>query len=135
MKEQEMIERYQGLAREWFKDHVATQNHYGQDALGADVRVINWRRPNTSNYAVRFILIGGYVLVTGDVGEAVYGFGCPVTFDFLAQCDWHYFINKCCASETGRDYTMKIPGVKSPVPNVRAIAHYVGLLAAIKQLT
>lgn len=134
MTEQLQIEKSTAMAREWFTGHVATDNNFGVDALGSEVRVINWRRPDTGSYSIKFILVGRYVIATGDLGEAVYGFGCAVSSEFLLKCDWHYFINKCVASETGRHYTMKVPGINRPVPNVRALAHFIGLQMSLKQL-
>ena len=134
MNEKEQIEKSHKLASEWFLIHVA--KFIGANRLSElEPVVIEWRRPETSNYAMRYIITGNYVIVTGDVGEAIYGFGQNLTLEMLTKFDWHYFINKCCASETGRNYTMKIPGIKSPVPNCRAIAHFVGLQMAIKQLS
>lgn len=124
MNEQTVIEEFHQRAREWFKDHLAT--------LSGDT--IDWRRPSTSTYAIQYILKGGSVIVVGDVGDAIYRFGCKVDCEFLLQCDWHYFVHKCVASETGRLYVQKVEGIKRPVTNIRAIGHFVGLQMAIKQL-
>jgi hypothetical protein len=127
-KEQDHIKKCHELAAEWFKDHQATA------ACGSCPDTIEWRRPGTSNYAMRFILLSNYIIVTGDVGDAIYAWTCETTRKQLLRFDWHYFIGKCVASETGRDYTQKIPGVSHPVPNIRAIAHFVGLQMALRQL-
>ena len=133
MNEKEQIEKSHTLAREWFVNHKATATNFlAAENEGVQIR---WRRPDTANYAMTYTIFGCYVVVTGDVGDAIYAFGQSISLEKLSQFDWHYFINKCCASETGRNYTMKIPGIKSPVPNVRAIGHYVGLQMAIKQLS
>ena len=132
MTERESIEKSHALAAEWFAHHIATVTKF--NAAEGDGLQIRWRRPDTGNYAMTYTIFGCYVVVTGDVGDAIYAFGQPITLEKLAQFDWHYFINKCCASETGRNYTMKYPGIKSPVPNCRAIGHFIGLQMAIKQL-
>lgn len=132
MTEQQQNDKSNSIAREWFKNHVAAMTTF-KTAEG-DGMIIKWRRPDTSNYAMTFMLLENRVFVTGDVGDAIYGFGCQTTVDNIKRFDWHYFVNKCCASETGRDYTMKIPGMKHPVTNVRAIGHFVGLKMAIEQL-
>jgi hypothetical protein len=72
--------------------------------------------------------------VIGDVGDAIYNFGQEITLEKLKRFDWHYFASKCVASEMGRDYSMKIPGIARLVPNVRVIGHYIGLQMAIEQL-
>lgn len=79
---------------------------------------------------------GNYVVVVGDVGEAVYCIGSNglLTPEMLISYDWHYFWQKCVASETGQSYEQKIDGVNVPVINVRAIAHLVGLQMACKIL-
>lgn len=129
MTENEQNEKSMERAREWFADHRARIIQNTPEAI-----IIDWRRPDTSLYGIKFIITGSSVVVLGDVGDAVYGFGGSLSLEQLTAFDWHYFINKCCASETGRNYTMKIPGIKHPVPNVRAIGHYIGLQMAIKQL-
>lgn len=122
------------MARGWFKGHKAEWLTDASDPRTAEAVVIKWSRPDTSSYAVKFVVAGNSVVALGDLGEAVYCFGTRLRWEFLRRCDWHYFVNKCCASETGRNYTMKIPGIGHPVTNVRAIAHYVGLQAALAQL-
>ena len=134
MKEKEHVEKAHQLADEWFVDHVAKMTMTRFDHDGQVIIMIDWKRPDTYNYSVRYLIDGGMIIVTGDLGDAIYGFGQRLTFDKILQLDWHYFIHKCCASETGRNYEMKVTGIKHPVPNVRAIAHYVGLRKAIEQL-
>jgi hypothetical protein len=138
MTEAEQNEKSHMLAREWFKEHRASLVTHvvlnPANGEGDSLLIIDWRRPDTGNYAMRFTINRNYVIVTGDVGDAIYGFGAFINLEKLASFDWHYFIHKCVASETGRDYTMKIPGIKHAVPNVRAIGRYVGLQMAIKQL-
>ncbi len=129
MSAKDSVEKSHVLAAEWFKDHKAELVPGGSDSI-----VISWRKSGTSNYAMRFTIFDWYVVVTGDVGDAIYSFTGPVTMEKLYTFDWHYFTNKCVASETGRNYTMKYPGIRDPVPNCRAIGHYVGLQMALKQL-
>ena len=134
MKEQEHIEKAHTLAQEWFQYHHADYYLYTESKTNSTITVINWRRPGTGNYAMQFMMTNNCVIVVGDVGDAIYGFGCNLTLEWLAKIDWHYFTNKCVASETGRDYSMKVQGISHKVPNVRAIGHFVGLQMAIKQI-
>ncbi|MHC1749446.1 MAG: hypothetical protein AB9856_14335 [Cellulosilyticaceae bacterium] len=63
MKREELIK----FAKKEFKDHVATfkqLNEYTQE--------IEFRKPGTSYYYVRFLLNGNYLFACGDLGEAVY---------------------------------------------------------------
>lgn len=122
------------LVKEWFSTHVATQGSRGTTARDTEIIHIDWRNPGTGSYAISFIICDNVVIVTGDCGDAIYGFTQPPTLQKLATFDWHYFTHKCVASETGRNYTQKIQGIKQPVTNIRAIAHFVGLQMAIKQL-
>lgn len=55
------------FAKEEFKDHIAkfTQlNEYTQE--------VEFKKPGTHYYYVRFVMSGNYLFVCGDLGEAVY---------------------------------------------------------------
>lgn len=139
VKYNEHIERCHKTAAEWFKNHEVSyqlKNPQSEADKGwfKPVMFIYFKRPNTWEYGIQFTIYGGYVTVTGDLGDAIYGFGCDLNLMMLQKFDWHYFIGKCCASETGREYTMKIPGVGESVPNIRAIAHYDALQMAISKI-
>lgn len=136
MTEQEQIKKFHTIVNEWFTDHRATCRATGDilDIEWQNPLDIHWRRPDTGNYAMCFIIHRNVVIVTGDVGDAIYGFSQPLTMARLVTFDWHYFWGKCMASETGRKYEQKVPGIKYPVPNVRAIGHFTGLQMAIRQL-
>lgn len=130
MNEQQAITEFHKRAEEWFRAHNA---HFALNT--PELIIINWRRPDSSTFAIQYIITQGSVIVIGDAGDAIYRFGCHLDFEFLQQCDWHYFVNKCVSSETGRSYTMKVEGIKRPITNIRAIGHYIGLQMAMKQLT
>lgn len=49
-----------------FKDHKATLSVYG------DLKVLDWRKPGTSFYYVRYVFDGNNLYITGDLGEAVF---------------------------------------------------------------
>lgn len=66
---------------------------------------IVYRNPDSGFDAMRFDIIGNYLVVTGDIDEAMYCFGKPVnglTFEWLASLDAGYFWKKCVASQGGR---------------------------------
>lgn len=134
-KQQEHIDRSIQRAKEWFAQHEASSPN-GEAYPSLSPYVIDWRRPGTGNYAMRFIIDRNSVIVTGDVGDAIYSFGSALSLELVEKYsgDWHYFTGKCVASETGRRYTMKVPGISGEVINCRAIGHCIGLQMAIKQM-
>lgn len=132
MTEKQHVEHCHTLIAEWFKDHKAKVVIASPDTSG--VVAIDWKRDNTWDYGCRFIISYNVLLVHGDLGEAAYAISGNMTLAKLRTFDWHYFWGKCTASETGRRYEQKIEGVKNPVVNIRAIAHFTGLQMAIGQL-
>lgn len=63
-------------------------------------------RPAT-NYGLCFTLLdSGHLVVTGDLGDAIYFVGAPNErgIVWFARCDLQYFASKCVASEHGRGY-------------------------------
>lgn len=95
---EEIVQR---IRTSWFPSHVA--NRIPQ-AAEAGMDVIRWRRPGTGIYLISYVIRGNYLIVTGDVGDAIYRFSEDLTLDFLAGCDIDYFAGKCTASEHGRGY-------------------------------
>lgn len=87
------------IREEWFQDHVAEDTR----TLDGAFELIKWKRPKNNNYLVMYILVPGYLIVTGDVGDAIYSSGLT-TFKQWADCDITYFAGKCVASEYGRQY-------------------------------
>lgn len=49
-----------------FKDHIATLTEHG------DLKVLDWRKPGTIFYYVRYVFDGNKIYITGDLGEAVF---------------------------------------------------------------
>jgi len=87
------------IREEWFQDHKAEQTK----TLDGIFDSIKWKRPNNNNYLMIYMLVPGYLIVTGDVGDAIYVSGLS-TFKEWAGCDTGYFAGKCVASEYGRQY-------------------------------
>jgi hypothetical protein len=140
------VESCHGLAAEWFRNHSATQlrtfylgkpgTFDGNAPENNDIlSIIDWKNPEHWEYGCRYILSRNALIIHGDIGDAVYKFGMPLCFADFEKFNWHYFWEKCVASETGRRYIQKIAGISYPVPNIRAIAHFVGLQMALKQLS
>lgn len=95
----EYVEKQKQICQaKWFKDHKAgfTENSAST--------IINWQNPGSWNYGCRFIIHRRWLIVVGDIGEAVYEWGQDVTLEFLAGLDFHYFHGKCQASPEGRKF-------------------------------
>lgn len=82
------------IRSDWFPDHVIELKD------GWYV----WHKPGTSIYYVRYRVDGRCLIVTGDIGEAVYEWNSPISLEWVAGCHLDYFASKCMASEYGRGY-------------------------------
>jgi hypothetical protein len=80
------------LARE-FKDHKASLI----GLLCTDSVTVDWRKPGTGVMAIRYRIDGKYLLVTGDMGDAIFAWSQPISFRFFANCGLDYFKEKCVA--------------------------------------
>ncbi len=100
MEQERLIQEIKG---EWFKDHLAicaeTSVKIPQER---HITVIKWANPSSSCYSIRYTLLGGYLTVCGDLGDAIYQWGQDITPAFLARTSLGYFQEKCTASEVGR---------------------------------
>lgn len=70
------------------------------------VKIINWQKPTSWNYGCRFIIHSQWLIVVGDLGEAVYQWGQNIDLKFLGQINFDYFMGKCRASEVGTKFRM-----------------------------
>ena len=87
-----------------FKDHIAAYHEVEPEDLPENTEVLYWARPKSNTYYIRYVVMGLYLMVTGDMGDAVYQWGSKVTFTWIAGLDLSYFVRKCLASECGRGY-------------------------------
>lgn len=91
------------LQAQW-AGHVVTRMQYGP------VDLLTWANPRSSNYALRYAILprdptgATCLVVTGDLGEAVYVWHGAVTYEGIVNMNLGYFASKCQASETGRGY-------------------------------
>jgi len=76
----------------WFKNHKVTSH---------SPEFIVWTNPGTSVYRVDYALHGVFLVVLGDMGEAVYQWSQAISWEFLNGLDFSYFHSKCRASPTG----------------------------------
>lgn len=55
------------IRSKWFKDHKAKITRHTEDLL-----ILDWGKLGTNVYRVRYVLDGGYLFVSGDLGEAAF---------------------------------------------------------------
>lgn len=88
-----------------FKHHSATAWRTSKCGdLERDTRRVLWAKRGTSAYKIEYSWWPGYLVVTGDVGEAVYSFYPDMSMEDFAGSDLYYFASKCTASEDGRGF-------------------------------
>jgi hypothetical protein len=93
-----MIKNEEEIKR-WFKDHVATLTKYG------DIEVLDWRKPDTCIFAVRYVFDGNHMYVSGDLGEAVFRFTEKAYPERIATYSLSYFDEKMRAfTDDRRDF-------------------------------
>lgn len=85
------------IREDWFKNHIPEFIDYG------NLIKIKWREPGTWNMAIVYYIDCkmGYLMVAGDLGEAIYQWSPPIGINFLGGCDLSYFDSKCQASSCG----------------------------------
>lgn len=89
----------------WFAEHVATfTEHVPEGDKAWPLSTLIWAKPDSGQFAIRYVIMGPVLMVWGDLECAVYRWSSHVTWDFLAGCDLQYFEGKCEASPKGRDY-------------------------------
>lgn len=92
---QEFIERNKDM----FDKHIATVTKL---PTGENDLYIKYRDPTTSNGAMEFIYIGGYLTIQGDYGNSSFTwYNSKNTFDDMARFSksFGYFLSKCSSSE------------------------------------
>lgn len=97
------------IAEDWFSKHKATLSVF-RDGMGiespekslGEITLINWQEPGSWNCAVRYIIHRHALMIYGDLGDAVFIWGQPLSLGFLRGLQVDYFASKCQASESGR---------------------------------
>lgn len=98
--------------RKNFEKHVAKITQFAKYDVNAEedakidigIEVLTWKKPESSSYMTKYIVTGNTLCVYGDLGEAIYQWSSPITFEWLSELDLSYFKGKCRASEVGRDF-------------------------------
>jgi hypothetical protein len=97
-----MIKNKEEIQR-WFKDHraILTQCDEGID-------ILDWRKPDTCMFAVRYVFDGCHMYVSGDLGEAVFQFTENAYLERIATYSLDYFDEKMRAfCDVRRDFDGK----------------------------
>lgn len=92
---QEFIDRNKDM----FDKHIATVTKL---PTGENDLYVKWREPTTSNGAMEFIYVGGYLTIQGDYGNSSFTwYNSKNTFDDMARFSksFGYFLSKCSSSE------------------------------------
>lgn len=92
------------LVTSWFKDHIVEGNEIYQFCPGRVIEMLTWRKPGTSIYRIDYTRRSNILMITGDVGDAIYTWGEVHDLRWISTCDLQYFASKCQASEVGRRY-------------------------------
>jgi hypothetical protein len=87
------------IRENWFKDHKAVLTKHG------DLEVLDWCKPETNIFAVRYVFDGYKMYVSGDLGAAVFRFTQPVNPFCLSGYNLDYFEEKMVAfQDAHRDF-------------------------------
>lgn len=87
-----------------FKDHQASMVIYTAPNITNQYETLTWMRPGTTVCGIIYTISHGYLIVRGDMGNAMYQVSGKQDFAFWAGTDLHYFKSKCVCSEQGRGY-------------------------------
>ncbi|WP_438310869.1 hypothetical protein [Sporosarcina sp. FA9] len=96
----ERIEKERNYIRNnWFKDHVATVTEHD------GVTILDWRKPGTFMYALRYVMVGNKLFISGDIGDAVYDLTWNATIESFDTVNLSYFTGKLsCNSREKYDF-------------------------------
>jgi hypothetical protein len=98
--ESDYFQRTVAMIKEhWFPSHVASIVKYEVTiwrATDPPIHSLIWAKPGTSTYLVRYLLLNSTLIVTGDIGSAIYRWGHDkdMGFEWIAKCDFQYFASK-----------------------------------------
>jgi hypothetical protein len=84
------------IRNNWFPDHQAT-------LVGSEgMQVLHWKQPGTSFYYAKYIMSGSDLIVTGDIGEAVFSLTCKATLENITDFHLSYLMGKLVAHSGSR---------------------------------
>lgn len=85
--------------KDMFDKHIATVTKL---PTGENDICVSWKDPSTSNGAMMFIYVGGYLTIQGDYGNSSFTwYNSKNTFDDMARFSksFGYFLSKCSSAE------------------------------------
>lgn len=91
--------------KEWFKDHVAQYSIFKNES-GVEIESLVWGKPETNCCRIRYLRVGGLVIIAGDLGEAIHQWYPGCVLEGISKCSLSYFAEKCQASNNGRNPTV-----------------------------
>lgn len=93
-------ERMEIIKKEWFGEHKAKY-----EKLSEDTAVLTWKKDGTSIYYARYLLDRNTLIVTGDIGDAVFCLTEKADFENLAtHYGMHYLFGKIRAHNQAYDF-------------------------------
>ena len=94
----DILERCELLEKnvESFKNHEITIKKY------ADIKVIDFKKQDTSHYYIRYIFDNGKIIVSGDLGTAIYVWNWGISLNNFEDIQLDYFNGKCSCSSEGK---------------------------------
>lgn len=84
------------IRNNWFKDHVATVTEHD------GVTILDWRKPGTFMYSVKYVMVGNKLFISGDIGDAVYDLTWNATIESFDTVNLSYFSGKLSCSSRDR---------------------------------
>ena len=94
MNKEDEVKKY--IRENWFKDHKAVLTKHG------DLEVLEWKKPNSRVYAVRYVFDGCHMYITGDIGEALFNLTWKAEVNTFNGISTHYFMEKMVAFSDDR---------------------------------
>ena len=87
------------IREDWFKDHIANY-----EEVNERLRVLDWKRTQSSTYRVRYVMDGSYLYISGDLGEAVFNLTWEATLESFQDINLGYFHSKLSAYGDNKKY-------------------------------
>ena len=88
----------------WFQTHVV--ENFELYPLKSDrlLETLTWKKRGTNINRIDYTRRSNVLMVTGDLGDAIYSWSEAQTLRWISGLDLEYFAGKCQASEVGRKY-------------------------------
>lgn len=86
----------QEIREHWFKDHKAELIDCG------DIKILNWKNPNSGSYYVRYVFDGCNLYIAGDIGEAVFNLTWKAHIHSFNDLYIGYFLEKMSTCSNGK---------------------------------